>query len=579
MQTISSLLPRFLRDRTGNIAISAGLTAPLFIGILALGVDYGYLTLQKRQLQQTADLAAISAAASATDPEKAVQQYFALNGMNLGVKTPNGLLTANGLEPFDPMNEFAKSNGYAEIVKGHYEPDATLPVGQRFVENALPTNAMKVNIVEKGQIFFASAFTTPPKISAIGTASSQKIAAFSVGSRLASLDEGILNSLLGGLLGTTVSLKLMDYQALLAADVNALHVVEALAIDLNLTAGTYKDVLQTEITYGKFLDALTKTTGLQPAVANILKTLAKTANKSTINLKLEEILNLGPFSDKLIGSGENLKVTAGVFDLLNAAAVAGNSGNQLALNLNANLLGLASVKTTLAVGEPPVETPSLAVGGQGTVVRTAQTRLAVSVVVDGLQAIAGLKVNIPLYVEVAHAEARLADIRCTGGGQGTVDVEVVPGVVEIALGNVDTSAFANFGKDPRVTKTAIVDSVLLAINGSAMINVTNMAKTKLTFTQSDITQAKIKSVSTKDTVTTLVSSLLKNLNLDIRILFLNLDLGGLAGIQSALANTLSLVTAPVDQLLYNVLLVLGVKIGEADVRVTDVRCQQPALVQ
>ncbi len=579
MQNISSLLPRFLKDRTGNIAISAGLTAPLFIGILALGVDYGYLTLQKRQLQQTADLAAISAAANAADPEKAVQQYFALNGMNLGVKTPNGLLTVDGLQPFDPLNEFAKSNGYAEVVKGHYEPDATLPVGQRFVENALPTNAMKVNIVEKGQIFFASAFTTPPKISAAGTASSQKIAAFSVGSRLASLDEGILNSLLGGLLGTTVSLKVMDYQALVAADVNALHVVEALAVDLNLTAGTYKDVLKTEITYGKFLDALTKTTGLQPAVANILKTLAKTANKSNIKLKLEEILNLGPFSDKLIGSGENLKVTAGVFDLLNAAAVAGNGGNQLALNLNANLLGLASVKTTLAIGEPPVETPSLAVGGQGTVVRTAQTRLAVSVVVDGLQAIAGLKVNIPLYVEVAHAEARLADIRCTGGGQGTVDVEVVPGVAEIALGNVDTTPFANFGKDPRVTKTAIVDSALLAINGSALINATNMTKTKLTFTQSDITQAKIKSVSTKDTVTTLVSSLLKNLNLDIRLLFLNIDLGGLAGIQSALANTLAAVTAPVDQLLYNVLLVLGVKIGEADVRVTDVRCQQPALVQ
>lgn len=579
MQTISSLLPRFVKDRKGNIAISAGLTAPLFIGILALGVDYGYLTLQKRQLQQTADLAAISAAANAADAEKAVQKYFALNGMDLGVKTAQGMLTENGIEPFDPANEFAKSNGYAEVVKGHYEPDASLPVEERFVENALPTNAVKVNIVEKGQIFFASAFTSAPRVSAAGTASSQKIAAFSVGSRLASLDEGILNSLLGGLLGTTVSLKVMDYQALLAADVKALHVVEALAVDLKLTAGTYKDVLKTEVTYGQFLNALTKTTGLQPAVATILKTLEKTANKSNIKLKLEEIVNLGPFSEKLIGSGENLKVNASVFDLLNAAAVAGNGGNQLALNLNANLLGLASVKATLAIGEPPVETPSLAVGGQGTVVRTAQTRLAVSVVVDGLQAIAGLKVNIPLYVEVAHAEARLADIRCTGGGQGTVDVEVVPGVAEIALGNVDTSAFANFGKDPRVTKAAIVDSALLAINGSAMINATNMTKTKLTFTQSDITQAKIKSVSTKDTVTTLVSSLLKNLNLDIRLLFLNLDLGGLAGIQSALANTLAVVTAPVDQLLYNVLLVLGVKIGEADVRVTDVRCQQPALVQ
>lgn len=128
-----------------------------------------------------------------------------------------------------------------------------------------------------------------------------------------------------------------------------------------------------------------------------------------------------------------------------------------------------------------------------------------------------------------------------------------------------------------MTKAAIVDSALLAVNGSALINATNMTKTKLTFTQLDIAQGKIKSVSTKDTVTTLVSSLLKNLDLDIRILFLNL--GGLGVIQTALANTLSLVTAPVDTLLYNTLLVLGVKIGEADVRVTDVRCQQPALVQ
>lgn len=73
----------------------------------------------------------------------------------------------------------------------------------------------------------------------------------------------------------------MDYQALLAADVNALKIVEALAIDLNLTAGTYKDVLKTEISYGKFLDVLTKTTGLQPAVVNILNTLQKPSTRAT----------------------------------------------------------------------------------------------------------------------------------------------------------------------------------------------------------------------------------------------------------------------------------------------------------
>ncbi|UXS01446.1 TadG family pilus assembly protein [Agrobacterium tumefaciens] len=576
MQHASSLLTRLFRDRSGNIAITAGLTAPLFIGILALGVDYGYLTLQKRQLQQTADLAAISAAGT-TNPEQAVQQYFQLNGMDLGVKTAQGLLTENGVVPFDPLKAFATRNGYAEVVKGHYEPDASLAVGKRFVENALPTNAVKVNIVEKGQIFFASAFTTPPTVSAVGTASSQRIAAFSVGSRLASLNDGLLNSLLGGLLGTTVSLKLMDYKALVDADVNALHVIDALALDLGLTAGTYKNVLKTEITYGKFLNVLTKTTGIQPTVATVLKTLEKAANKTNVKLRLEEILNLGPLSEQLIGTGENLKVTAGVFDLINAAAVAGNGGNQIALDAGAVVPGLASVKITLAIGEPPVETPPMAVGGVGTVVRTAQTRLSVNVTVDGLQAIAGLKINLPLYVEVANAEARLADLRCTGGGQGTVDVEVVPGVAEIAVGNVDTSAFNNFGKDPRVTKAALIDSALLSVNGMAHINAGNMTKTKLTFQQTDITQAKIKSVSTKNTVTSLVSSLLTNLDLDIKILFLSLGTPTL--IQQALANTLSLVTAPVDALLYNTLLVLGVKIGEADVRVTDVRCMQPALVQ
>ncbi|MDS7597110.1 TadG family pilus assembly protein [Agrobacterium tumefaciens] len=576
MKNTSPLLTRLFSDRSGNIAITAGLTAPLFVGILALGVDYGYLTLQKRQLQQTADLAAISAAA-ATNPEQAVQQYFQMNGMKLGVKTPQGLLTENGLEPFDPLKAFTNRDGYAEVVKGRYEPDATLAVDKRFVENALPTNAVKVNIVEKGKIFFASAFTTPPTVGAVGTAASQRIAAFSVGSRLASLNDGLLNSLLGGLLGTTVSLKLMDYRALVDADINALHIIEALALDLGLTAGTYKEVLKTEITYGKFLNVLTKTTGIQPAVANVLKTLEKTANKTNVKLRLEEIVNLGPFTEKLIGSGENLKVTAGVFDLISAAAVAGNGGNQIALDAGAVIPGLAAVKITLAIGEPPVETPPLAVGGQGTVVRTAQTRLSVNVTVDGLQAIAGLKINLPLYVEVANAEARLADLRCTGGGQGSVDVEVVPGVAEIAVGKVDMAAFNHFGQDPRVTKTALIDSALLSVNGKAQINVGNMTKTKLTFQQSDITQAKIKNVSTKNTVTSLVSSLLTNLDLEIKVLFLSLGTPTL--IQQALANTLSLVTAPVDTLLYNTLLVLGVKIGEADVRVTDIRCQQPALVQ
>ncbi|NTJ42560.1 hypothetical protein G6L28_08100 [Agrobacterium larrymoorei] len=577
MRKFHALMKTIHSDRSGNIAIMAGVTAPLIAGILALGVDYGYLTLQKRQLQQTADLAALSAA-SATNVENAVLQYFQMNGKNLGVKTASGLLTEKGVKPFNTETVFSTVDGYAEITKGHYEPDLNVPVGQRFVKNGAQTNAVKVNIVEKGRIFFAGTFTTAPTLSAVGTAASQRLASFSVGSRVASINNGLLNNLLGGLLGTKINLSLMDYDALVAADVNALHIIDALALDLKLTAGTYRDVLQTDITYGQFLNALGKTTGLKPTVTAALKTLENAVNKTNVKLKLNKLIALDAILDKPIGAAENLKVQAGVFDLISAAATAANGGKQIAVDAGVTVPGLTSTKITLAIGEPPVGTPPLAAGAPGTIVRTAQTRLSVDVRVDGLKALLNTGVHIPLYVEVANAEAKLADIRCSAGNMGTVDVEVVPGIVEIALGDVDTSAFNNFGKDPRVTKATLVNVLsLVTITGMAHIDTANLTKTKLTFQQTDINQGLVKNVSTKDVTTSLVKSLLTNLDLSINLPLLSL--GSPGPLQAALAETLSVATVPIDSVLYNTLMLLGVKIGEADVRVTDVRCMHPALVQ
>lgn len=564
------------KNKSGNIAITAGLTAPLFVGILALGVDYGALTLQKRELQQTADLAAISAAA-AVNPDQAVLQYFKLNGKKIGIKTENGLLTDTGFVSADIEGELAGVDGYATVTKGRYVPDSTVDVGQRFVADASPTNAVKVEIVEKGQIYFASSFTTAPKISAVGTAAASRVAAFSVGSRLLSLNEGLLNAVLSGLLGSSVNLKLMDYQALVSADINLLKTIDILAIDLGLQAGTYRDLLAKDITLSQFLNALGRTGGLQPSLVATIKTLERAANKTSISLPLEKIVNLGPFLGNMVGSGENLKVTAELFDLVSAAAIAANGHQQIAINAGASVPGLAATKLTIAIGEPPVSASPLAVGSTGTVVRTAQTRLAIETSVTGLKALLGLQINLPLYVEVANAEAKLADIRCMTPGNDAVDIDVVPGLAEIALGNVDTSAFNNFGRTPRVTKASILDSAVVRINGMAQINSGNLTKSRLTFYQADIQQARIKQVSTKDVTTSLVASLLKKLDVDINVLFLTI--GSPAIIQSALADTLSAATKPIDELLYNTLLVMGVKIGEADVRVTDLRCMQPVLVQ
>src|SRR5690606_27699591 len=134
--------------------------------------------------------------------------------------------------------------------------------GDRFVPGGEPANAVRVSLSKKGTLFFGSAIMAPPTLSTTATASSQAEAAFSVGSRLAKVDGGILNALLGGLVGGSLSLSVMDYNALLSAAVDALSFLDALAVQLNLTAGTYGDVLQSKATVGQIATALANTAGM-----------------------------------------------------------------------------------------------------------------------------------------------------------------------------------------------------------------------------------------------------------------------------------------------------------------------------
>lgn len=573
---MKTLLRHFSRDRAGTIAITTALTLPLVAVSLMLGVDYGSLTLQRRQIQNFADLAAIAAAADISNPEKAAFDYFKLNNLNMAVRTSGGFLTDEGELGLTESKALELYGGYATLTKGHYSPDPAKSPQTRFVPDATPYNAVRVSVLEKGDLFFATNFTDPPVLSASGMASTDKLAAFSIGSRLASLNEGVLNGLLGSLLGTTLNLKAMDYQALADAQVNALEVLDALALDLGLQAGTYAQLLDTEISYGKLLNAIGATTGLTPSVSTLLKSVENAASRTKVTLKLKEILALGPLSQRLIGQDDNLSVDASIFDLVSAGATAGNSGKQLGFNLGGGIPGLASVKVSMTIGEPPIGTPGLAVGDPGSIIRTAQTRIAVEATVGGLAAIAGLKVRIPLYLEVAHAEARLAAITCSSGAP-TVNIEAMPGDVELALGDVDTTAFTNFGKEPRVTRAELVSALLLNVSGMAYANATNTDLSKLTFSPTDIATGKVKSISTEHTLTTLTGSLLGNLDLRVELLSLPLILP--KAVLSAVAETVKVATVPLDTLLYNLLLTLGVRIGEADIRVTGASCHNPVLVQ
>ncbi|MDE1996353.1 MAG: hypothetical protein KGI75_27880 [Rhizobiaceae bacterium] len=567
------------RDRNGNIAVTAALCAPLILYVLSLGIDYGALTLQQRTLQDQADIAAIVAASDPGNAQANVLANFQQNGMNIAIRTADGYTSNAGQQQLSIADAAKDFDAIATITPGTYVADPSVDIDKRFVAGAQPYDAAKVSIRQTGNLYFATSFADAPTLQATGTASTQKIAAFSIGSRLASLNGGLLNSLLGGLLGTTISLKVMDYNALLSANVNLLSIIDSLSTDLNLTAANYSDVLDTQITMSQFLNSVGKSTGLSGTAAAAIKTVQNAANTTQVKFRLGDILDLGPLQQRVIGTGSHLSVTADVLDLISAAAMAANQNKQIGVNVGASIPGLASVTVTLAIGEPPQGTPATAVGAVGSLVRTAQTRLQINTQVTGLSAIAGLTLQVPIYLEIAYAEGKLSNITCLGGGaqNANVSVDAVPGIADLELGTVDTSSFANFSSKPRVTDAALVSSALLKVTGSSSVKITNMSKSTLTFSPSEISSGTVKSISTKDTLTSTVTSLLSNASLNVQIL--GIGIGTNAAIQSAVAQTLSGVTSPLDTVLYNTLLLLGIKVGEADVRVTDVRCQQPVLVQ
>jgi uncharacterized membrane protein len=102
----------------------------------------------------------------------------------------------------------------------------------------------------------------------------------------------------------------------------------------------------------------------------------------------------------------------------------------------------------------------------------------------------------------------------------------------------------------------------------------------LTFDRSDIDGRKIKTVSTRDAVKSLTTSLVSNLSLSVEAAGFGLDVSSLLGtVKPAVVTTLNAVAEPVDTLLNSVLSLVGVNLGQADIRVTGASCGRSVLVQ
>ncbi|MCG8273092.1 pilus assembly protein TadG-related protein [Aquamicrobium sp. NLF2-7] len=576
----------FLRNRTGNFAVMTALIMPFAVVLTAFAVDQGSLYTERRHAQAITDIAAIAATGNMSKAEAMVAATLSDNG--LGQVLVRGAGDTTKPLPGRPV---------ANVIRGRYTPDPSKPRASRFVPGQQPYNAVEVSLEKLGNLYFGSSVMAPPVIGTSAIASMKSEAAFSVGSRLLQLDGGLANALLGALLGGNINLNVMDYRALAAADVSVLSFLDALAIRTNATALTYSDLLSTTATVGQIAAAMADVPGLDSVSRIALQTLGAQSSASLL-VSLNTLIDLGSVGQLGIGQRPaGLDIAANVLSMLTASAAIANGDNMVAANLGGMLPGLGGLKLKIAIGEPPQRSPWLAVGEEGTVVRTAQTRVSLVASVSPLSSNLGggihlLSINLPLHVEVAYAEARLKSIECPTGRPESlrVTIDTTPGIAELYIAEAYGSGFADFTRKMMFRAVAIADVSLnilfvikldlLKIKGFAHAMMGNDVAIPLTFTQSDIAAKKTKTATTSNYTSSLTSTLIDDLKLSVEPLGLPIDIGWLLGVvKPPVQLALGAVTPVLDKLLYNLLGVLGISLGQADVRVTGATCGRALLVQ
>lgn len=568
---------RFLRARGGNLATMAALVSPLFLAVAAFCVDTSSLFLERRQLQNMADLAAVAGASSLSQADDAVLRQLRANGVDPVLMSGS----------YDPSVVDGKTDDKTRVwvEKGNYFPDKNRAVENRFVAGGGNPDAVRVRLARPGNLYFGQSFIDRPALGATGMAATKAEAAFSIGSRLLSLntDQSVLNGLLGGLLGTSLNLKLVDYNALAATDINLLGFLDKLAPKVGLTAGAYEQLLNTDVSVGMLATVLAEVVTNNPTAKAALGILGKDAAALAAKLPVGKLLGLGSLANASIGSGSGYNITANVLQMVSAAVMIGGK-HQIAVPVKAPLLGLGSVSLDVKVGEAPQGTPFFRVGAQGALVRTAQIRVQLNVSLIGeadllLVKLSGL--NLPLYIDIASAEGELTSISCPTGPQNAkVAIGVKTGVAGIYLGNL-TSPFDDLNKAPVVSRASIAKlSTLLGIEvalyARAQIPLGDNVQRTLYFSSADIQNKKIQTVRSSKLLGSLTSALIRDMNVEVNLLGLPIDI---SGVFSLLGTLLTPVSGLLDNLLFGVLDLLGVKLGEADVQVTGVLCQRAVLTQ
>ncbi|MDJ0278509.1 pilus assembly protein TadG-related protein [Sphingomonas sp. 2R-10] len=544
---VHAAIRRLIRRRDGNVAMIVAGGLAMMTGTAVLGVDTATLYLEKRRLQGAADAAALAAAAdldNATVRAQAAVSLSADNGTRLVTMTP-----------------------------GRFVRDPNLSADARFTANAGPGNAARVALESRIKPIFAQVFGRQEvTLNAKATAARIDLAGFSIGTRLASVQGGLPGALLSQLAGSELSLSVMDYNALASGQVDLLKTSELLRTGAGVQAATFEEVLASDIALPRLVTAMAGSTG-NSATAQVLRTLATRLPNRTV--RLNSIIDLGSLGSRSVADPTR-PVQADAYAILREALQIGNGTRQVQSDIDLGIPGIGHTRLWLQIGERPAHSPWLSIGEAGqAVVRSAQTRLWIDIALVNAPLNLG-SVRVPIYVELAEAEARLTGIACRGGpANATVALDVTPSIGRAAIADLDPAMLGNFQQAMPLRPAKMVTLPLVSLTGYANVLLGGTSAQRVSFSAADINANVVKSVVTNDIAAALASSVLRNIDIRANVLGLGLSAGLLT---STLGNTLSAAAPALDLIVNQVTALAGVHLGQADVRVDGVRCGTPVLV-
>ncbi|MCX4220750.1 pilus assembly protein TadG-related protein [Pseudomonas sp. MCal1] len=442
----------------GAIGLMAAATLSLALVLMLLVVDSGRLYLERRHLQQIADVAALEAAT---------------RGGNCGTgATANAYAQASVVRNNFPIPSAGRA---LAVACGTLNLDASnLRV---FAANAASTDAIRVVVSHTvpqsfagaiGGMFGGAGRNATINLSATAVAAlPPPLASLTIRSTTLSVDTGrsaVLNALFGGLLGGNLTLSAASWNGLVNTNINLLGYLDRLKVDIGLSAGGYEQVLGNTIAVSQLVQTAINVldpNGTLSATATILGLQAIKAAAGATQVVLGNLLNVQAGTQATA-----LAVDLRAFDLIQGFVQLANKQNGLVASQTINL-GVAQVTARVQVLEPSqlsaIGNPRLAaanpLGPNRIYVKTAQVRTLLSVnlplldtilsLVNGVADLAGPLTNTLNALLNLNLVGVIDSLTCAlGAACQTPSIEVLPGPIrldvalDVAAANSYVTAFS-----------------------------------------------------------------------------------------------------------------------------------------